>query len=203
MKVEFIAPLLAGGIDDYVAAREESALFYTIRKDHMIKAWQALRAEFKNDLEFGHGIHKVSELWKLDLTTWRAVKVVDAARFIRYFDVSPDGHRIAMITDPDRLCVMGWSNGGFLTNCLIASNRFKAASSGAGVIDQAIQWGEEDTPGHVINYMQGLPWEKPDAYQQASPLYHFTSEIQTATLIHAGKKDERVPVSHSRTHFLS
>ncbi len=64
------------------------------------------------------------------------------------------------IADPDRLGVMGWSNGGYLTNCLITStDRFKAASSGAGVFDMTIQWGEEDTPGHVINYMQGLPLE--------------------------------------------
>ena len=102
------------------------------------------------------------------------------------------------IADPQRLGVMGWSNGGFLTNCLIATNRFKAASSGAGVVDQTIQWGEEDTPGHVINYMQGLPWENHQNYQNASPLYAFKAGIKTATLIHAGEKDARVPVTHSR-----
>ena len=42
---------------------------------------------------------------------------------------------IAMgIADPDRLAVMGWSAGGHLVNKLITfTNRFKAASSGAGV----------------------------------------------------------------------
>ena len=104
----------------------------------------------------------------------------------------------AKIADPDRLGVMGWSNGGFLTNCLIATNRFKAASSGAGVFDQTIQWAEEDTPGHVVNYMDGLPWQKPDAYRKASPLYSFDAGIKTATLIHVGENDARVPVTHSR-----
>ena len=102
------------------------------------------------------------------------------------------------IADENRLGVMGWSNGGYLTNCLIATNRFRAASSGAGVFDQTIQWGEEDTPGHVVNYMDGQPWEKPEAYQNASPLYSFSSEIRTATLIHVGENDARVPVTHSR-----
>lgn len=102
------------------------------------------------------------------------------------------------IADPDRLGVIGWSNGGFLTDCLIATNRFKAASSGAGVINQALQWGEEDTPGHVINYTKGLPWVNPKRYQDASPLYSFNSSIKTATLIHAGEDDKRVPVTHSR-----
>ena len=91
------------------------------------------------------------------------------------------------IADPDRLAVMGWSNGGFLTNCLITSDpRFKAASSGAGVIDQVIQWGVEDTPGHVINFMVGrLPWADPDEYRAGSPLYRLGG-VTTPTLIHVG-----------------
>ena len=103
------------------------------------------------------------------------------------------------IVDENRLGVMGWSNGGFLTNCLIATNRFKAASSGAGVISQTIQWGEEDTPGHVINYMQALPWENPQEFIDASPLFHFSKDIKTATIIHVGENDPRVPPSHSKT----
>ncbi len=103
------------------------------------------------------------------------------------------------IVDKNRLGVMGWSNGGYLTNCMIATNRFKAASSGAGVIDQTIQWGEEDTPGHVINFMEALPWENPQEYIKASPLYSFSKDIKTATIIHVGEKDPRVPPSHSKT----
>ena len=106
------------------------------------------------------------------------------------------------IADPNRLGVMGWSNGGFLTNALIAkSNRFKAASSGAGVIDQAMQWGLEDTPGHVINFMSGrLPWEAPAAYRNGSPLYQL-GQVSTPTLIHAGENDARVPAAHGKTLF--
>src|SRR5262245_46122658 len=40
------------------------------------------------------------------------------------------------VADPERLGVTGWSNGGYLTNCLVATTtRFKAASSGAGIAD--------------------------------------------------------------------
>ncbi len=104
------------------------------------------------------------------------------------------------IADPQRLGVMGWSNGGYLTNCLITgTDRFRAASSGAGVFDMSIQWGEEDTPGHVINYLEGLPWKQPAEYQKTSPLYQLKDTFRTATLIHVGEKDERVPATHSRT----
>lgn len=105
------------------------------------------------------------------------------------------------IADPDRLAVQGWSNGGYLTNALIATtDRFKAASSGAGVFDQTIQWALEDTPGHVINYMEGMPWEKAEHYREGSPLFH-ADRIVTPTIIHVGEFDERVPAAHARTLF--
>lgn len=105
------------------------------------------------------------------------------------------------IADPDKLGVMGWSNGGFLTNCLITqTTRFKAASSGAGVLDQFMQWGMEDTPGHVINYMKGYPWKAADAYLKGSPSVKL-DKIKTPTLIHVGENDARVPAAHARTLY--
>jgi dipeptidyl aminopeptidase/acylaminoacyl peptidase len=105
------------------------------------------------------------------------------------------------IADPTRLGVMGWSNGGFLTNAVIThTTLFKAASSGAGIVDMLIQWGIEDTPGHVINYMQGLPWEQPEAYKKASPVWNL-HKVVTPTLIHVGGADPRVPPAHSRALY--
>ena len=101
------------------------------------------------------------------------------------------------IADPDKLGVMGWSNGGYLTNCLITqTDRFKAASSGAGVFDQTLQWALEDTPGHVINFMTGLPWEEAEETHAASPLSN-AGAIKTPTVIHVGENDPRVPAAHS------
>ncbi len=105
------------------------------------------------------------------------------------------------IADPERLGVMGWSNGGYLTNAVITTTqRFKAASSGAGVLDMFMQWGLEDTPGHVINYMRGLPWEDPEHYVKASPAYKL-GNVTTPTIVHVGKLDARVPVEHSRSLY--
>jgi len=104
------------------------------------------------------------------------------------------------IADPDKLAVMGWSNGGFLTNAVVtADQRFKAASSGAGVLDQFLQWGLEDTPGHVINYMSGKqPWQDLDAYRKASPAYRL-DQVKTPMLIHVGENDARVPAAHAKS----
>ena len=97
---------------------------------------------------------------------------------------------------------MGWSTGGYLTNCMIVAepDMFAAASSGAGVLDMTIQWGIEDTPGHVINFVEGLPWEQAKHYQDASPLYHL-DRVRTPTLIHVGGNDPRVPPAHSRALY--
>ncbi|MEM7227587.1 MAG: S9 family peptidase [Planctomycetota bacterium] len=101
------------------------------------------------------------------------------------------------IADPEKMAVSGWSNGGYLTNCLISvTDRFKAASSGAGVFDTVMQWSIEDTPGHVINYNGGLPWERAEQMHASSPLYN-ADKIVTPTLIHVGENDPRVPVEHS------
>ena len=89
-----------------------------------------------------------------------------------------------------------------MTNAIIGkSDQFKAASSGAGVIDQVMQWALEDTPGHVINYMENkLPWQNPVEYQESSPLFQLAN-TKTPTLIHVGENDERVPAAHAKTLF--
>jgi dipeptidyl aminopeptidase/acylaminoacyl peptidase len=48
--------------------------------------------------------------------------------------------------------------------------------------------------------MKGLPWERAEAFQKASPTYRM-NRVTTPTLIHCGENDERVPVQHSRTLF--
>jgi dipeptidyl aminopeptidase/acylaminoacyl peptidase len=111
-------------------------------------------------------------------------------------------HLIARgIADPERMALTGWSNGGYLTNCIITQDpRFKAASTGAGVFDVVMQWSIEDTPGHVINFSGGLPWEVESTMRASSPLFD-ADKIRTPTLIHVGEHDERVPQEHSRSLY--
>jgi dipeptidyl aminopeptidase/acylaminoacyl peptidase len=102
------------------------------------------------------------------------------------------------IADPERLGVMGWSNGGYLTNCLISkTTRFKAASSGAGIVDTVMEWGSNDEPAYAIVFKKGFPWSNPDQYRKTSPTYAL-DKVRTPTLIHVGGGDERCPPSQSR-----
>ena len=105
------------------------------------------------------------------------------------------------IADPERIAVMGWSNGGYLTNCLITLKdppvKIKAASSGAGIVDTVAEWGFNDEPGYPIVFKKGLPWERSDIYKKTSPTYGL-GNVTTPTLIHVGGNDDRCPPGHSR-----
>ncbi|MSQ95966.1 MAG: S9 family peptidase [Gemmataceae bacterium] len=102
------------------------------------------------------------------------------------------------IADPDRLAVSGWSNGGYLTNCIITkTTRFKAAISGAGIVDAVMEWGSNDEPAYTMVFKRGLPWSNPEKYHKASSTYHL-DKIRTPTLIHVGANDERCPPGQSR-----
>lgn len=105
------------------------------------------------------------------------------------------------VVDPDRVGVMGWSNGGYLTNCLVSLKdppvKIKAASSGAGIVDTVAEWGFNDEPAYPRVFKTGLPWETPDVYKKTSPTYQLDN-VKTPTLIHVGGGDERCPPGHSR-----
>jgi dipeptidyl aminopeptidase/acylaminoacyl peptidase len=108
------------------------------------------------------------------------------------------------IADENRVGCMGWSNGGYLTNCLITLKdspiKFKAASSGAGILDTAAEWGFNDEPAYPVVFKKGTPWDQPDLYRKTSPLYGI-GNVTTPTLIHVGGNDVRCPPGHSRALF--
>jgi dipeptidyl aminopeptidase/acylaminoacyl peptidase len=105
------------------------------------------------------------------------------------------------IADPDRIGVMGWSNGGYLTNCLISMKdppvKIRAASSGGGIVDTVAEWGFNDEPAYPRVFKKGLPWETPEIYHRTSPTYQLAN-VKTPTLIHVGGSDPRCPPGHSR-----
>ena len=108
---------------------------------------------------------------------------------------------IAMgVADPDRLSVMGWSAGGHLVNKLITfTNRFKAASSYAGVANWISLYGESDTRANRDLWFGASLWQK-DApvqrYWDQSPLKYISS-AHTPTLFFVGGNDSRVPMAQS------
>jgi dipeptidyl aminopeptidase/acylaminoacyl peptidase len=103
-------------------------------------------------------------------------------------------HVIAMgVADPNRLAVMGWSYGGYMTNWVITqTTRFKAAATGAGLSNMISMWGTNDIPTLIDDYFSGPPMDQTDRYLKQSPLY-YVKNVTTPTLILHGEIDPRVP----------
>jgi dipeptidyl aminopeptidase/acylaminoacyl peptidase len=96
------------------------------------------------------------------------------------------------IADPDHLTVGGYSYGGYMTNWLITqTTRFKAAVTGAGAVEHAANWGNDDLTWDDAWYLSGTPWEKPELYQSEAALFQL-NKVTTPTHIVGGNADNRV-----------
>lgn len=99
------------------------------------------------------------------------------------------------VADPDRLGVMGWSYGGFMTSWIVTqTSRFKAASAGAPVTNLMSFNGTADIPSFIPDYFGGQFWEAMDLYQKHSPIFN-VKNVTTPTMIQHGEADVRVPIS--------
>jgi len=104
------------------------------------------------------------------------------------------------VADPDRMVKMGWSAGGHMTNKVItATDRFKAAASGAGVAQWISMYAQTDIRALRTPWFGGTPWQKNapyEAYWNNSPLKD-VSNVKTPTLFFVGERDPRVPLPQS------
>jgi len=109
---------------------------------------------------------------------------------------------IAMgIADPERLAVMGWSYGGYMTAWAVTqTTRFKAAAVGAGITNTVSMYGTQDIPGVFEDYFGGTPWNQPAVYARSSPL-NFVHRVKTPTLILHGENDARVPPGQAQEFY--
>jgi dipeptidyl aminopeptidase/acylaminoacyl peptidase len=94
--------------------------------------------------------------------------------------------------DSGHLVIGGYSYGGYMTNWLITqTTRFRAAVTGAGAVEHAANWGNDDLTFDDAAYLGGRPWEKPDIYQSEAALFQM-NKVVTPTHMIAGDADIRV-----------
>jgi dipeptidyl aminopeptidase/acylaminoacyl peptidase len=104
------------------------------------------------------------------------------------------------IADPNRLGIGGWSYGGYMAAWAVTqTNRFKAAVSGAPVIDMASEFGTENESGYD-EWFYGTPYEKLDGFIRSSPMT-YVKNVKTPTLLLQGTDDETDPLGQSQQFY--
>jgi dipeptidyl aminopeptidase/acylaminoacyl peptidase len=99
--------------------------------------------------------------------------------------------------DPERLGIMGWSQGGFITAHLLFRDRhpFKVGAAIVPVTNLIFRLSYKG-PYYQRGFatqkrIGGLPFEKRDIYVQRSPLYH-VDKLEVPLLVHVATNDDDV-----------
>ena len=103
--------------------------------------------------------------------------------------------------DPQRVGIMGWSYGGYMTMwALTQTNRFKAAVSGAGLSDWLSYYGTNGIDTWTIPFFGASVYDDPEVYAKSSPIA-FIKNVHTPTLMLGGTLDDEVPITQSYEYW--
>lgn len=101
------------------------------------------------------------------------------------------------LSDPDRLGVMGWSYGGYLTPWAVTqTQRFKAAISGASITNWTSQHGGTAIPAFDVTFIGADPFNADGFYTFRSPVYNI-HKVRTPVLFLHGGEDPVCPVGQA------
>ncbi len=104
--------------------------------------------------------------------------------------------------DPGRLYVMGFSQGGIMTNWAVGhTDRFRAAVSEHGEWEYISAFGTDDCHLWWQDDL-GVPWQNPEGYRRMSPA-SAAANIRTPLLITAGQEDWRCPLDQAEQLYLT
>jgi dipeptidyl aminopeptidase/acylaminoacyl peptidase len=99
--------------------------------------------------------------------------------------------------DPNRVGILGWSYGGFMTMFAVTqTHRFGAAVAGAGISDWLSYYGENSIDQWMIPYFGASVYDDPQVYARTSPIT-FVKQAKTPTLMVVGDRDGECPAPQS------
>jgi dipeptidyl aminopeptidase/acylaminoacyl peptidase len=99
--------------------------------------------------------------------------------------------------DDQRLGMMGWSYGGFMSMFApTRTDRFKAVVTGAGISDWQSYYGQNQIDQWMIPFFGASLYDDPAAYAKSSAI-NFIRHDHTPALIVVGERDEECPAPQS------
>lgn len=98
------------------------------------------------------------------------------------------------LVNPEKLGIMGWSYGGYMTAWAVTqTSRFKAASIGAAPCNLVSMNGTTDLYRFLNDYIGNFVKSR-ELYEERSPI-NYVHNVKAPCLIQHGTEDKRVPVS--------
>jgi dipeptidyl aminopeptidase/acylaminoacyl peptidase len=105
------------------------------------------------------------------------------------------------VGDPERLLLMGWSYGGYMTSFAVTrTDRFKAASMGAGLPNLVSMVTTTDIQDYLAAHLDSEFWEDYEAYERHSAMYRI-GRVTTPTQVIHGENDLRVPFTQGQEFY--
>jgi dipeptidyl aminopeptidase/acylaminoacyl peptidase len=158
-------------------------LYFPFIKEAVERGYVIITPEYRGSTGFGEAFHKA-----IDYGGYEIDDVMSAVEYLKA--------RLPHV-DPDRIGIMGWSHGGFITlhSVFREHHPFKAAAAIVPVTNLVFRLSYKG-PGYQREYaaqrrIEGLPFEKPDVYIQRSPLYS-VDKLRVPLLVHVATNDTDV-----------
>lgn len=105
------------------------------------------------------------------------------------------------VAHPDSLLLMGWSYGGYMTSFAVTrTDRFKAASMGAGLPNLVSMVTTTDIQDYLAAHMGGEFWDDYETYERHSAIYRIANVTTPTQVIH-GAQDLRVPFTQGQEFY--
>lgn len=105
--------------------------------------------------------------------------------------------------DEDKQVAMGWSYGGYMTSYLVTkTDRFKAASMGAGLPNLISMVTTTDIPDYLVGHFGNEFWDDYETYEKHSAMYRIKN-VKTPTQVIHGQNDLRVPFTQGQEFYVA
>jgi dipeptidyl aminopeptidase/acylaminoacyl peptidase len=151
-------------------------------KEAVERGYVIIAPEYRGSTGYGEAHHQAID--------YGGYEVDDVMSAVEYLKTLPH-------VDQDRLGMMGWSHGGYITLLSLFRDEhpFKAGAAMVPVTNLVFRLSYKG-PGYQWEFatqkrILGLPFEKRDIYIERSPLYH-VDKLQVPVLVHVATNDQDV-----------